>query len=292
MTPLLRLALPTATVGLLLFFAACAGGSEESTTESGGRLGAACDDSGDCRGSLACVTGGEVDGYPSSASVVVQQCTSRCEDSQECRDRHGVARCIDDHCVVDCRDDVSVCPDGTICNDQGWCDRYPYTDFPVDDSLVARCEAACENTGSCQGYPLPLSECIVPCVHETSFASPECVESEFAIFECVTSECDDSPCGEAVRQNAICAYQPPPALVNSCDAMCAVLAPECEVLGYTAWRCFEECVEMYSSCDYLAEDYGSCVSSSPAPHANLMCEEGLSGQCSSEAWALKDCYGN
>jgi hypothetical protein len=47
-------------------------------------------------------------------------CTSRCDTSEECRDRYGVAVCTDDgHCAIDCSD--ADCPGEALCVSGEWC---------------------------------------------------------------------------------------------------------------------------------------------------------------------------
>jgi hypothetical protein len=47
------------------------------------------------------------------------QCTTRCDSSEECRDRYGSALCSEGgYCVRDCD---ANCPDDQSCNSNGWC---------------------------------------------------------------------------------------------------------------------------------------------------------------------------
>ncbi|HEX2881690.1 MAG TPA: hypothetical protein VHO25_19325 [Polyangiaceae bacterium] len=95
---------------LCLVFVACSGDDDDK-----GEIGARCTASSDCGDGLSCsnVTVG--------AGRTLMQCSSYCNDSDECSARHGGSFCIGtNYCVRSCRG--VACPSGYSCNSNGWCE--------------------------------------------------------------------------------------------------------------------------------------------------------------------------
>lgn len=94
---------------LCLLFAGCSGEDDEKPG-----LGASCSTTDQCASGLVCADIG-------GSARVLFQCTSRCNSSEECRNRHGTSFCIGtNYCVVSCQD--TGCPSGDFCNQYDWCE--------------------------------------------------------------------------------------------------------------------------------------------------------------------------
>jgi len=78
-------------------------------------LGGTCDSTRDCRNRMQCVE---------NVGVLDGQCSAACADTSACQQAFGVqALCLGaDLCARACAGD-GTCPNGTICNAYGWCER-------------------------------------------------------------------------------------------------------------------------------------------------------------------------
>jgi hypothetical protein len=98
-----------AVVALCALLGGCSGDDDDKPG-----LGATCYSIDDCASGLVCAN-------VAGSARTVMQCTSRCNASDECRDRHGVSFCIGtNYCVRSCED--ASCPNGDFCNQYSWCE--------------------------------------------------------------------------------------------------------------------------------------------------------------------------
>jgi hypothetical protein len=106
---MVRKSLPPAMAIAVCAVIGCAGDDEDK--EQPTPFGRTCYVDVPCEHGLACA---DVDGRGNFV------CASRCDTSEECRDRHGVAVCAGDgYCALDCSN--ADCPGGEQCVSGGWC---------------------------------------------------------------------------------------------------------------------------------------------------------------------------
>jgi len=77
-------------------------------------LGGACLSDSECQLDLQC---------SNLVGVIEGQCSATCNSSESCTDRFGSSMCLGaDLCARTC-DANNPCPDSTVCNAYGWCER-------------------------------------------------------------------------------------------------------------------------------------------------------------------------
>ena len=167
-------------------------GSESSGRPGAGSLGAPCQTSADCSGSLFCP-------LDSPQHVLDGQCSATCDSSNACDASLGPSRaCIGANlCVRDCVND-SDCPAGTTCNDYQWCQRTHST--PVASGL--RCAGVplgcwnntngsdCEHAPGCYMSPACVGE-VADCSEQSTCGYARGCHYDLDLHRCAG---DASPC--------------------------------------------------------------------------------------------------
>lgn len=134
-------------------FSGCGGGGSGAAAS----LGAACDTSQDCPSGITCNT-------DTTDYIANKQCTTSCTTDATCHSMFGAdSHCIGAGiCVRECNTNAD-CPDLSICNGYGWCDRTgPGSGNPYCGGTPDRCssqpdeyscddEYGCTFSGGCSG---------------------------------------------------------------------------------------------------------------------------------------------
>lgn len=144
-------------LGGLIALGAWACSSSDGGGGTSATLGKVCDTDADCPSGLSCH-------LDTSDWIAHRQCSTYCDQSEECEGKWPASMCIGANlCVATCTTDGD-CPSPTVCGSNGWCENTgpgsgvpKCAGTPTPCSLLTDLQCAgalgCLSTGDCSGSP-------------------------------------------------------------------------------------------------------------------------------------------